>query len=237
MLRRVLAVATMSAVSLLVFVALARPSGEAGHGGSPGVGPAAALAKLTAGNARFVDGKPSACTASNAKTRAQLATGQKPHTIVRACPDSRVPPELVFDQAMGEIFVLRVAGNVVDPVVLGSMEYAAEHLGSSLIVVLGHERCGAVTATVEANGKAPGNVGAIVKSIAPALKAAQKTCASKDKAGLVECTIDENVRHAMKSVTKESAVLKKLVDGGKLKIVGAKYDLDDGKVTLLEGLK
>lgn len=209
--------------------------------GAYGITPDEALHKLQDGNKRYVESRMNTCGETNAATRAKLAQGQKPYAIILSCSDSRVPPELIFDQTLGEIFVVRVAGNIPDPVVLGSIEYAAEHFGSPLIMVLGHERCGAVKATVEANGKGEGNIGAIVKTIAPALqkvKAAcrsRKNCDQKDKAKFVEFVVDENVKLVAANLTKQSRVIGKLVKEGKVRIVAAKYDLDDGKVTLFEG--
>jgi carbonic anhydrase len=164
-----------------------------------------------------------------------LARGQRPPAIVLSCSDSRVPPEIVFDQSLGEIFVVRVAGNVPDPVVVGSIEYAAEHLGSSLVLVLGHERCGAVTAAVNVKGKAFGNIGSIVNAIAPAVAQARKEAVGKDKAELVDVAIADNVKNVVANLTRQSPSLAKLVKEGGVKIVGARYDLDDGKVTLVEG--
>jgi len=212
---------------------------------SSGVGVTAdeALKKLMDGNARFVESKMTAGALCDVAAREKLAKGQKPYAIVLSCSDSRVPPELIFDQGLGEIFVVRDAGNVTDPIVLGSIEYAAEHIGSPLIVVLGHERCGAVTATVDANGKGEGNIGAIVKAIAPALKKAKsecckhKECDRKDKAKLIECVVDANARLVAKNLVKQSKVIAELVTEGKVKIVAAKYDLDDGKVTLFDSKK
>jgi carbonic anhydrase len=212
---------------------------------SSGVGVTAdeALQKLQDGNKRYVESKMNTCGETNAAARAKLAQSQKPYAIILSCSDSRVPPELIFDQTLGEIFVVRVAGNVPDPLVLGSIEYATEHLGSPLIMVLGHERCGAVKATVEANGKGEGNIGAIVKSIAPALKKVKaeckghKNCDQKDKAMLVECVVDTNAKMVAANLVKQSKVIAELVKEGKVKIVAAKYDLDDGNVTLFEGKK
>jgi carbonic anhydrase len=197
-----------------------------------------ALSRLLDGNKRFVESKMNACGETTVAAREKLAKGQKPYAIILSCSDSRVPPEIIFDKSLGEIFVVRVAGNVPDPVVLGSIEYAAEHLGSPLIMVLGHERCGAVTAAVDAKGKPEGNIGAIIKAIAPAVKKAKqeckecKSCDMKDKAKLVECAVDENVKLVAKNLTRQSPVIGKLVKEGKVKIVAAKYDLDDGKVTV-----
>jgi len=230
-------VATLVAtVSVCAALALA-------SGGGAGVTADEALQKLMDGNKRYVESKLNACGETTAAAREKLATGQKPYAIILSCSDSRVPPEIIFDKSLGEIFVVRVAGNVPNPVVLGSIEYAADHLGSPLIMVLGHERCGAVKATVEAKGEAEGNIGAIVKAIAPALKKAKKDCPDckdcekKDPAKLVECVVDENAKMVAAGLTKQSKVIGHLVKEGKVKIVSAKYDLDDGKVTLFETKK
>jgi carbonic anhydrase len=194
-----------------------------------------ALQKLLEGNQRYAANQMIAQTLCDAATRQSLTKGQSPYAIILCCADSRVPPEIVFDKGLGEIFVVRVAGNIPDPIVLGSIEYAAEHLGSPLVVVLGHDRCGAVTAAVEAQGEAEGNIGAIVKTIAPAVSLAEKEARGKDKAELVEAAIDLNIKLVCDSLVNQSKVIKHLVDEGKLKIIGAKYDLEDGKVRLLDG--
>lgn len=208
---------------------------------APTVTPDEALQKLLDGNKRYVSGQMTLTQRATAESRTALAKSQKPYAVILTCSDSRVPPELLFDQGLGEIFIIRVAGNIPDPVVLGSIEYAAEHLGSPLIMVLGHERCGAVKATVDSKGKAHGNIGAIVKTIAPALKAAAKDCAAcktdkkcadTKKDEFVECVIDTNVKLVVANLTKKSRVLKHLADQKKIKIVSAKYDLDDGLVSL-----
>jgi carbonic anhydrase len=204
-------------------------------GGGAAVSADEALAKLVEGNKRYVSGK--MCVQSECTTarRSELAKGQKPYAIVLCCSDSRVPPEIVFDQGMGDLFVVRVAGNVPDPVVLGSIEYAAEHLGSPLLVVLGHERCGAVKATVEtlkSRGKAEGNLGSIVAAVAPAARRALSAGKGKSEEAVVEDAVDGNTRAVREGVTKRSKVLARLVKEGKLRIVAAKYDLDDGTVTL-----
>jgi carbonic anhydrase len=180
---------------------------------------------------------------STSAARTALASSQKPYAIVLTCSDSRVPPEIIFNKGLGELFVIRVAGNVPDPVVLGSIEYAAEHLGSPLIMVLGHERCGAVTATVDAKDKSTGspNIDAIVTTIKPNVEAAahdcavckdDKDCAETKKKEFVECVIDANAKSIAANLTKSSALLKHLAEEKKITIVAAKYDLDDGKVTL-----
>ncbi|MFT3837325.1 MAG: carbonic anhydrase [Myxococcaceae bacterium] len=194
----------------------------------------ALIERLVKGNERFVGAEMAACKASDHWTREKLAKGQKPFAIVLSCSDSRVPPEIVFDQGLGEIFVIRVAGNVPDPIVLGSIEYAAEHLGSPLLVVLGHERCGAVTAAVDTPGEPEGNVGAIIKAIAPAVKQAKKDLPNAEKAELVQAAVTDNVANVAAAIPVQSKVLGKMVKDHKITIVGATYDLDDGKVTWLK---
>ena len=217
-----------TAVWMACAAAIAAPEPQAGMRADQ------ALRRLVDGNQRYVKGALKACAASNPGARSKLATGQQPYAIVLSCSDSRVPPELVFDEGLGELFVVRVAGNVPDPVVLGSIEYAAEHLGSSLIVVLGHERCGAVTAAVDAKGKPEGNLGSILVAIEPAVKRAKAASGDKPRAELVEAAVVENVKLVADNLTKQSPVLKKMVAAGKLKIIAARYDLDDGTVTVLD---
>lgn len=193
--------------------------------------PDAALKELVEGNKRFAEGKSQHAKADPARVK-ELAKGQAPYAIVLTCSDSRLAPELLFDKGLGEIFVVRVAGNIPDPIVLGSIEYAAEHLGSPLVVVLGHERCGAVAATVGHKGKPEGNIGAIVKVIQPAAAMAKAAGKGKENAQIVEDAADLNVKMVTANLTKQSKVLAHLVKEGKLKIVSGKYDLDEGKVTL-----
>jgi carbonic anhydrase len=219
----------MLAAGLAATVGMALASG-----GGAGISAEEALQRLMDGNKNYVDCKLGACAAADAPARAKLATTQHPYAIILSCSDSRVPPELIFDKSLGEIFVIRVAGNVADPVVLGSIEYATEHLGSPLIMVLGHERCGAVTATVNAKGKPEGNIGAIVKAIEPAAKKARKGYHGKSKDELIETAVDINARDVAASLPKRSKILAEQLKEGKIKIVPAKYDLDDGKVTLLK---
>lgn len=213
--------------------------------GGKSIPPGEALQKLMDGNERFVKNKLTNAARSDAATRASLANSQKPYAIILSCSDSRVPPEIIFDQGLGEIFVIRVAGNIPDPIVLGSIEYAAEHLGSTLIMVLGHERCGAVTATVDAKGQSTGskNIDAIVKEIEPNIGLAandcaackgEKDCAATKKSELVNCVVDTNAKTVTANLIKNSNILNHLVEEKKIKIVAARYDLDDGRVTLVE---
>lgn len=182
--------------------------------------------ELLAGNKRFVNGKPS--EREFVKTRQELAEGQHPRVIVLGCADSRVSPELVFDKNLGELFVVRTAGNVADPVALGSIEYAVEHLHASLLVVLGHEKCGAVAAA--AGGKMPTpNLEAIVKKIAPALKPLQQGGATGDL--LTSLGVEANVRLSARELVKNSDILRHEQDAGKLTIIPAVYRLANGEVS------
>jgi carbonic anhydrase len=187
-----------------------------------------ALKRLIDGNRRYAEGLMTACQQTTKETRDTLSKGQKPYAIILSCADSRVPPEIIFDKTFGEIFVVRVAGNVPDPIVLGSIEYAAEHIGSPLIMVLGHKRCGAVISSIDAHSKPEGNIGAIIKRIAPAVKKATHEAKGKSKAELVEKTVDYNIHLAAEQIIKQSPIIKHLIKTGKVKIVKAKYDLDDG---------
>ena len=229
----------------LGFVVLAAGLAFSNPDSGTSVSPDEALQKLMDGNTHYVENKLTNAAMSDSATRASLAKSQKPYAIILSCSDSRVPPEIIFDKGLGEIFVVRVAGNIPDPVVLGSIEYAAEHLGSSLIMVLGHERCGAVTATVDSKGKSTGsaNIDAIVKVIKPNVKLAakdcdvckgEKKCAKTKKNEFVECVIDANAKTVAADLTKKSMILKHLAEAKKIKIVAAKYDLDDGMVTLFK---
>ncbi len=191
-----------------------------------------ALKRLMDGNGRYVESKMTACQQTTKEMRETLSKGQNPYAVILSCSDSRVPPEIIFDKTFGEIFVVRVAGNIPDPVVLGSLEYAVEHIGSPLIMVLGHERCGAVIASVDADGKPEGNIGAIIKTITPAVKKARLAAKGKSKEELVDQAVDYNIQLAAENIVKQSPVIKHLVKEGKVKIVKAKYDLDEGKVTL-----
>jgi carbonic anhydrase len=220
--------------ALVAMVAVSAGLAFASAGGA-GVSADEALQRLMDGNQRYLQNKMGACAASDATAREKLARTQHPYAIILSCSDSRVPPELIFDKSLGEIFVIRVAGNVADPIVLGSIEYAAEHLGSPLIMVLGHERCGAVTATVNAKGKPEGNIGAIIRAIRPSAKQAKAISNGKmSNEELVECAVELNAKAVAASLTKKSPLLAEELKEGKIKIVAAKYDLDDGKVTLLK---
>lgn len=192
-----------------------------------------ALKKLMEGNARFVSNQAAPEKACGPGVRQALTSGQQPYAVILSCSDSRVPPEIIFDLGLGEIFVVRVAGNVLSPVIIGSIEYAADHLGSPLIMVLGHERCGAVSAAVDSHGEPHGHVGEIVKTIAPAVAEARKVSGSKEKPALIEDAIDLNIKLVSQSLLKQSDVLAKLAAQKKIKVVNAKYYFD-GTVKILD---
>lgn len=184
--------------------------------------------KLISGNTRFVSEKLATKDLSKARREDLFKNGQKPYAIVVACSDSRVAPELVLDQGLGEIFVVRTAGNVVDPIAIGSIEYAVEHLHVPYIMVMGHEKCGAVTAAVEAGDKhVEGNVGEIIEKIKPAVKKAKAAGASG--LDLVEKSTEENVKAVIEELETKSPVIKEALEKGELTVVGSKYDLDQGK--------
>lgn len=184
---------------------------------------------LLQGNERYVAGRHT--SAKYISVRKELTKGQSPEVIVLGCADSRVPPELVFDKNLGELFVVRAAGNIADTISLGSIEYAVEHLHSKVIVVLGHESCGAVAAAVSDEEMPTKNLAAIVNKIAPALEGS-KTCPLGGKINM-SC-VELNVRQSATDVLADSPIIKKAVKAGNLTIIRAVYQLESGKVTRLE---
>src|SRR5262245_24749077 len=189
--------------------------------------PAAALERLKAGNARFV---------SNATTKrdwsakvAATASGQFPFAAILGCMDSRAPVEIVFDQGIGDVFAVRVAGNVVNEDELGSLEYAVS-VGTKLIVVLGHTSCGAVKGAID--GAQLGNLTGLLAKVHPAIEEAQ--CRDAKDAACVDKVAEKNVLRSAKEIRDKSPYLAKALDEGKIRLVGAMYDLSTGKVTFLE---
>jgi carbonic anhydrase len=192
-----------------------------------------ALQKLMNGNARFVSGDVEHPNQS-AERRAEVVSGQHPFAIIVGCSDSRVPPEIVFDQGIGDIFVIRTAGQVIDNAALASIEYGAEHLGVPLVVVLGHDSCGAVKAAVE-GGEAPGHIGYLVEAISPAVdEAAEQDANEASEEEVLDAAIDINVENIVDQLETSEPVLSELVEEGRLTIVGARYHLDSGEVEILE---
>jgi carbonic anhydrase len=195
---------------------------------------ASALERLRAGNRRFVRHLQKDPTTPTA--RATLAAGQAPSAIVLTCADSRVPPELVFDHGLGELFVVRVAGNVCAPSTLASIEYAASALGAELVVVMGHTQCGAVKATIESvrKGKHPGSVSLddMVQRIAPAVRpVANRGLASNE---LLKVATRANALLAADRLRRESPVLRERIETGKLTVVSAEYALETGEVSFFD---
>ncbi|WP_239097666.1 carbonic anhydrase [Asanoa ferruginea] len=186
--------------------------------------------RLLAGNRRFRAGRARHPRQSPADVR-RLAAGQRPFAVVLGCADSRVSPEVLFDQGLGDLFDNRVAGNVVDPVVLGSVEFAVSEFAPALLLVLGHERCGAITAAVSAlsTGRAPaGSIGAVVEALRPAVAAVHDAPGDP-----VENAVVANVRHQAGLLTARSAIVQSAVAAGTTRVVGARYDLNTAEVTLV----
>jgi carbonic anhydrase len=188
--------------------------------------PDEALARLMAGNQRYVAAR-AEHPRQDAARRRELSGGQNPFAIILGCSDSRVAPELIFDQGLGDLFIIRVAGNVVDDLILGSIEYAAEHLHTPLMVVLGHSKCGAVLATV-AGGELDGHLPELAEAIQPAVERAKA-----QEGDLINNSIRENVLMVAEQLRESQPIMAKLVKAGKLKVVAARYDLDSGQVALL----
>jgi carbonic anhydrase len=187
-----------------------------------------ALKRLMDGNLRFVKHRELHPDATILRRKDLAATGQHPFAIILGCADSRVPPELIFDQGLGDMFVVRDAGNVVDDEVLGSIEYAVEHLGTPLIMVLGHEKCGAITAALE-GGAAHGHIQAVVDSIQPSILAAKN-----ESGDPVHNCVVANARRVALQIRTSDPVLRPMAESGKIRVVAADYDLATGKVILLK---
>ena len=240
--------------SLLAANQFARTA-EPVHPDQPIVSPAEAISRLKEGNSRFTAGNPQhphesaeerlymaknsyenagtislGMTAEQAmKRRAELTKSQHPYAIILSCSDSRVPPEIIFDEGLGDLFIVRVAGNVLNDEGLGSIEYGVEVLGARLIVVLGHQSCGAVDAamkTVAAKGKAPGHIQSLVTAIKPVVN-------STPKADL-ETMTKANAKHVVDALRSSTPILKARVDAGEVQIIGGYYSLDSGAVTFLD---
>ena len=189
-----------------------------------------ALATLKEGNAKFLTDSPLRAVQGRAR-RLEIARGQAPFAVLVSCSDSRVPPEVLFGRGLGELFIVRNAGNTVDTVALGSIEYAIAVLGVPLIVVLGHERCGAVDAAlsvVEKNTVFPGSLNQMIEPILPAALLARSSGAKGE--ALLDAAVRENIRRVVNRIKNSEPVLMNPIKTGKVKVVGARYDLDDGEV-------
>ena len=208
------------------------PAGAASSAFSQGamLSPDEALERLMEGNQRWVMGAP-VHPDQSVDRRALLASGQQPFAVVFSCVDSRVPPELVFDQGLGNVFVIRTAAHVIDNAALGSIEYGVEEFHIPLIVVMGHQSCGAVVATVEVveqNGQAPGQIDALVRGIRPAVEEAHHM-----DGDVVDNAVRANTAMTVAALKASQPILAEHVAHGDLKIVGARYDLDTGIVDII----
>ncbi len=197
-----------------------------------------AIERLKEGNRRFVAGRRRSGAVSPNR-RMRLTDGQNPFAAILGCSDSRVPAELVFDQGLGDLFVVRVAGNVAAPSQVGSVEFAADKFGIELVVVLGHTRCGAVEATLEEldhpAGNPSANLGAILNRIRPAVRSLPDMAPDADHDTLARQAVRANVRAQVAVLTQGSEILGRLVETGRLTVVGAEYDLATGEVEFLDG--
>ena len=211
---------------------LALPAASfAAEGKKSALSPDEALERLKKGNADFLADKASSPLRDN-KRRLEIARGQAPFAVLVGCSDSRVPPEVLFGAGLGELFIVRNAGNTVDTVALGSIQYGVAVLGAPLLVVLGHERCGAVDAAVSVvrkNATYPGSIGQMIEPILPAAIAASATKGLSDEE-LLDAAVRENVRRVVGRLRNSEPLLMDPLKSGKLKVVGARYDLDDGSV-------
>ncbi len=199
--------------------------------------PQEALERLRAGNARFVANELS-LNFSNVE-RAGLASGQAPFAVILGCSDSRVPTEVVFDQGLGDLFVIRVAGNIVAPSQIGSIEFATQKFGTELVVVLGHTHCGAVEATIDElqqpAQKQSRNIAAIVSRIQPSVMGLLERGNVTNRDELMHKAIRENVRFSANALRHGSEIIEELIGAGELLIVGAEYSLDTGIVEFFDG--
>lgn len=200
-----------------------------------------ALERLKAGNQRFVSDHRDRSTGRTRGRRRELVAGQDPFAIILGCSDSRVPAEIIFDQGLGDLFVIRVAGNIVAPSLVGSVEFAAERFGTRLVVVLGHSECGAVLATLEDLEQHPPGMGspslrAIVDRIRPAVEPLLETELKHDRHAMVEKAVRANIRASVNHLRHGSAFLEHSVQSGGLLVVGAEYSLETGVVDFFDGI-
>lgn len=199
-----------------------------------------ALERLRAGNRRFVEDAPSRDTLRFQTRRSELAAGQEPFAAILGCSDSRVPVEIVFDQGLGDLFVIRVAGNIVAPSGIGSVEFAAERFGTRLVVVLGHSRCGAVQATLEElqrpSESQSRNLRSIVDRVRPSVEGLLATEFRQDPEELMRHAVRANIRASANQLRHGSQVIEQLIQNDGLLVVGAEYSLETGEVDFFDGV-
>ncbi len=204
------------------------------------ISPEESLERLRQGNARFVRNELSHEALLTRSRRAELTQTQEPFAIILGCSDSRVPSELVFDQGVGDLFVIRVAGNIVAPSQVGSVEFAAEKFGTRLVVVLGHEKCGAILATLEElrrpAEKQSRNLASIVDRVRPSVEALLNTDLANDHDVLVSEAVRANIRASADHLRHGSEVLEQLIRENGLVVVGAEYSLETGVVDFFDGI-
>ncbi len=202
------------------------------------IGATEALERLRAGNSRFVSGGQLMESLANPARRNELTTGQEPFAVILGCSDSRVPVEIIFDFSLGHLFVIRVAGNVVAPSQIGSIEFAAEQFGTRLVVVMGHDDCGAVSTTIgelkrPTESRSP-NLSAIVDRIRPAVEPLMATETEMKDAALLDQAIRANIRASVNHLRHGSEILETLVRDDGLLVVGAEYSLETGTVEFFD---
>ena len=205
------------------------PGAHSDHAALPAVSPEKIWSELMEGNKRFLSGKLK--PEDLVSIRESLTKEQHPKVMVLSCSDSRVPPEVIFDQTLGSLFEVRTAGNIAGPLGLASLEYAFEHLGSTVLVVLGHTKCGAVTAACSGEKMPSPNLQAMVDQIEPAVMKAKQSATG---GALVEAAVKENVHQSAINVVDQSEILRHAKEEGKLTIIEAEYQLDTGRVIRLD---
>jgi carbonic anhydrase len=199
-----------------------------------------ALSRLRDGNARFVSDARDPEPATTETHRRRLTAGQQPFAAILGCSDSRVPVEIVFDQGLGDLFVIRVAGNIVAPSQIGSVEFAAERFGTRLVVVLGHSRCGAVLATLDElqhpTGSQSQNIFSIVDRVRPAVEGLLETDLRHDQEALTHHAVRANIRASANQLRHGSQSIERLIQNDGLLVIGAEYSLDTGVVDFFDGV-
>ena len=199
-----------------------------------------ALKRLRDGNKRFSSNLRTQESLFSDHRRTELLSGQEPFAIILGCSDSRVPAEIVFDQGLGDLFVIRVAGNIVAPSQIGSVEFAVSQFGTRLVVVLGHSQCGAVCATIDeltkGNASSSENIRAIVERVKPSIESLMATDLRNDKEALQREAVRANVRASANQLRHGSAIIEKLIETDGLLIVGADYSLESGVVDFIDGM-
>ncbi len=201
----------------------------------------AALQRLRDGNARFVSETSHRGVFTGQARRRELAFGQEPFAVILGCSDSRVPVEIVFDQGLGDLFVIRVAGNIVAPSQIGSIEFAADRFGTRLVVVLGHSQCGAIQATLEAlrhpgSGESPGHLYSIVDRVRPSVEGLLTTGLQHDPETLLKYAVRANIHASVNGLRHGSPLIERLIRDDGLLVVGAEYDLETGVVDFFDGV-